>query len=153
MLGDIFEYGDCRYPEDRVPPRTSFKSRQRLPPPGWEQLRGCHVPPPLRPRPPGSGQLWGRHVPRGSGSHLPARSSSRAATCHLGSSTHLLAQGSSGAATCPKDGLCRLQTNKQISPGDPAIMISIGARARVSFKTLRDKGCSARSKGVQQAAH
>jgi hypothetical protein len=23
----------CRYPEDRVPPRTSFKSRQRLPPP------------------------------------------------------------------------------------------------------------------------
>jgi hypothetical protein len=24
----------CRYPEVRVPPRTSFKSRQRLPPPG-----------------------------------------------------------------------------------------------------------------------
>jgi hypothetical protein len=25
--------GHCRYPEDRVPPRTSIKSRQRLPPP------------------------------------------------------------------------------------------------------------------------
>jgi hypothetical protein len=32
-------------------------------------------------------------------------------------------------------------------------MISIGARTRVSSKTLRDKGCSARSQGVQQAAH
>jgi hypothetical protein len=25
--------GHCRYPEDRVPLRTSFKSRQQLPPP------------------------------------------------------------------------------------------------------------------------
>jgi hypothetical protein len=72
---------------------------------------------------------------------------------HLGSSTHLLTQGSSRAATSPKDGLCRLQAIKQISPGDPAIMISIGARARVSFKSLRDKGCSARSQGMQQVAY
>jgi hypothetical protein len=26
--------GYCRYPEDQVPPRTNFKSRQWLPPPG-----------------------------------------------------------------------------------------------------------------------
>jgi hypothetical protein len=57
------------------------------------------------------------------------------------------------AATRPEDGLYRLQANTQIFPGDPAIMISIGARARVSFKTPHDKGCSARSLGVQQAAH
>jgi hypothetical protein len=69
--------------------------------------------------------------------------------CHLGSSTHLLAQGSSKATTCPEHGLCRLQAIKQISPGDSAIMISIGARARKSSKALRDKGCSARSQGVQ----
>jgi hypothetical protein len=71
----------------------------------------------------------------------------------LGSSTHLLAQGSSEAATCPEDGLYKLQAIKQISPVDLAIMISIEARARVSFKALRDKGCSARSRGVQQMAH
>jgi hypothetical protein len=46
-----------------------------------------------------------------------------------------------------------LQAIKQISSGDPAIMISIGARARVSSKALRDKGCSTRSQGVQQAVH
>jgi hypothetical protein len=73
--------------------------------------------------------------------------------CCLGSSTHLLAQDSSGAALCPEDRFCRLQANKQISPGDPAIMISIGECARVSSKTLRDKGCPAHSQGVQQAAH
>jgi hypothetical protein len=49
--------------------------------------------------------------------------------------------------------LCGLQANKQISPGDPAIMISIGAGTPISFKALRDKGCSARSQGVQQVAH
>jgi hypothetical protein len=91
--------------------------------------------------------------PRGSGSRLPARGSSGDATCHLGSSTHHLAHGSSGAAMCPEDRFCRSQANKQISPGDQAIMISIGACTRVSSKTLRDKGCSARSQGVQQAAH
>jgi hypothetical protein len=83
--------------------------------------------------------------PRGSDSRLPARGSSRATTCHLGYNTHLLAQDSSRATTCPEDGLYRLQAIKQISHGDPAIMISIGARARVSSKALRDKGCSARS--------
>jgi hypothetical protein len=91
--------------------------------------------------------------PRGSGSRLPARGSFRAARCPRGSGSRLLTRGSSGAATCPEDVLCRLQANKQISPGDPAIMISIGARARVSSKALCDKGCSARSQGVQQAAH
>jgi hypothetical protein len=32
-------------------------------------------------------------------------------------------------------------------------MISIGACARVSSKSLRDKGCSARSQDMQQTAH
>jgi hypothetical protein len=68
--------------------------------------------------------------PPGSGSRFPARGSSVAATWHLGSSTHHLAHGSSGAATCPEDGFCRPQANKQIPPGDQAIMISIGARTQ-----------------------
>jgi hypothetical protein len=126
--------GHCRYPEDRVPPRTSIKSRQCLLPPDWGQLRAATC-------------------PRGSGSRLLARGSSGAATCHLGSSSHLLAQGSSGAAMCPEDGFYRPQANKQISLSDPAIMISIGACTRVSSKTLRDKGCSTRSQDVQHAAH
>jgi hypothetical protein len=46
-------------------------------------------------------------------------------------------------------GLCGLQANKQISPGDPTIMISIGVGTRLSSKVLRDKGCSACSQGVQ----
>jgi hypothetical protein len=50
-------------------------------------------------------------------------------------------------------GLCGLQANKQISPGDPAIMISIGAGTPISSKALRDKDYSARSQGVQQMAH
>jgi hypothetical protein len=54
---------------------------------------------------------------------------------------------------CPDDGLYRLQAIKQISSGDPAIMISIRVRARVSSKALCDKACSARSQGVQQTAH
>jgi hypothetical protein len=91
--------------------------------------------------------------PRGSGSRFLARGSFGATTCHLGSNTHHLAHGSSGATTCPEDGFCRPQVNKQISPGDQAIMISIEARTRVSSKTLHDKGCSIRSQGVQQAAH
>jgi hypothetical protein len=32
-------------------------------------------------------------------------------------------------------------------------MISIGACMRISFKALRDKGCSTRSQDVQQVAH
>jgi hypothetical protein len=54
---------------------------------------------------------------------------------------------------CPEDRFCRPQANKQILPNDQAIMISIGARMHVSSKMLRDRGCSARSQGVQQAAH
>jgi hypothetical protein len=46
-----------------------------------------------------------------------------------------------------------LQAIKQISIGDPAIMISIGAHARISSKALRDKAFSARSQGVQQVVH
>jgi hypothetical protein len=94
--------------------------------------------------------------PRDSGSRLPSRDGSGAAgaaTRRLGSGTRLLPQDSFKAATCPEDGLYKLQAIKQISPGDPAIMISIGAHARVSSKALRDKDCSVRSQGVQQAAH
>jgi hypothetical protein len=54
---------------------------------------------------------------------------------------------------CPDERLCRLQAIKQIFSGDPAVMISIGACARISFKALRDKDCSARSQGMQQTAH
>jgi hypothetical protein len=143
----------CRYPEDRVPPRISIKSRQRLPPLGWAELRGATCPRDSGSRLPAWGSSRAATCPRCSGSHLPAWGSSRAITCHLGSSTHHLAYGSSGAATCSEEGICRPQENKQISPGDPVIMISIGACTRVSFKTLRDKGCSAHSQGVQQAAH
>jgi hypothetical protein len=53
----------------------------------------------------------------------------------------------------PSTGSTGCKQNKQISPNDPAIMISIGARARISSKSLRDKGCFARSQDVQQAAH
>jgi hypothetical protein len=102
---------------------------------------------------PAQGSFGAATCPRGSGSRLPARGSSGATTCHLGSSTHLLAQGSSRAVMCLEDGLYMLQAIKQISPGDPVIMISIGACACISSKVLRDKGCSARSQGVQQAAH
>jgi hypothetical protein len=91
--------------------------------------------------------------PHGSGSRLSAQGSSGAATCRLGSSTRLLAQGSSGVATCPVDGFYKLQAIKQIFPGDLDIMIFIGARARVSVKALRDRGCSACLQGMQQAVH
>jgi hypothetical protein len=81
-----------------------------------------------------------------------------------------LARGSSGDAMCPRGsgfpsrlgaapgpprvpGLYGLQASKQISSGDPAIMISIGAGASVSSKALPDKGCSTRSQGMQQVAH
>jgi hypothetical protein len=141
--------GYCRYPEDWVPPRTSIKSRKWLPPSGWGQLQGCHVSQRLWLPPSGSGQLWGHHVPRSSGSSLLARGSSETTTWHLGSSTHHRAHGSSGGATCPEDGFCRPQENKQIPPFNQAIMISIGARTHVSSKMLRDKGCPARSQGVQ----
>jgi hypothetical protein len=91
--------------------------------------------------------------PHGSGSSLPAQGSSGATTRRLGSGTCLLAQGSSEASTCLEDGLYKLQVIKQISPGDPAIMISIGACVRVSSKALRDKDCSACSQGMWQTVH
>jgi hypothetical protein len=85
--------------------------------------------PPRAPAAPG--RTGATTCPRGSGS-------SGAATCHLGFSTHLLTQGVS-------PGFCGLQENKQISFGDPAIMISIEAGTPVSSNALHDKGCSARS--------
>jgi hypothetical protein len=132
------------------------------------------------PRPPGvpaaqapapdSGQLRGRHVPPwlGTTSGPPcapvARGSSGATTCPSGSGQlrgHHMSLGlqhpPSGAGqlrSCHvSPGLYGLQANKQISSGDPAIMISIANVAPVSSKPLCDKGCSARSQGVQQAAH
>jgi hypothetical protein len=86
----------------------------------------------------------------GSSSRLPARGSFGAATCP---GSRLLAQGSSGANTCPEDRLYRLQATKQISHGDPAIMITIVACAHVSSKALRNKGCFTLSQRVQQATH
>jgi hypothetical protein len=64
----------CRYPEDRVPPRTSSKSKQKTsrarvpacpkaPAPTSRQLQGRRVSPQLRLPPPDSWQLWGHHVP------------------------------------------------------------------------------------------
>jgi hypothetical protein len=119
---------------------------------------------------PGSGQLWGRpHVPA---ARAPAPSLGQLRGRHVSPRLGLpfLARGSSGDATYPHGsgfpsrlgaalglprvpGLCGLQASKQISSGDPAIMISIGAGALVSSKALRDKGCSTRSQGMQQAAH
>jgi hypothetical protein len=62
--------GHCRYPEDRVPPRTSFKPRQRLPPPGSGQLRGRHVSPWLGLSLPARGSSWAATCPRGSDSRF-----------------------------------------------------------------------------------
>jgi hypothetical protein len=84
--------GHCRYPEDRIPPHISIKSRQRLLPPGWGQLRGRHVSPCLRLPLPARGSTGATTCP-------VARGSSGAVMCHLGASTHILAQSSSGAAT------------------------------------------------------
>jgi hypothetical protein len=54
---------------------------------------------------------------------------------------------------CSEDGFYRPQANKQISLGDPAIMISIETCICVFSKTLCDKGCSARSQDMRQAVH
>jgi hypothetical protein len=81
----------CRHPKDRLPPRTIFKSRQRLPPPGLGQLWGRHVSPRFISHLLTWGSSGAATCPHGSGSRLPARGNSRTAMCHLGSSTHLLA--------------------------------------------------------------
>jgi hypothetical protein len=123
-------------------------------------------------RPPAGGSFGGATCPRDSGSHLLARDSSGAATCPVA-----LAPASwPGAAPGPphgtwapaptiwlmtalklprvlRTGSAGRKANKQIPHGDQAIMISIGVRTRVSSKMLRDKGYSARSQGVQHAAH
>jgi hypothetical protein len=99
---------------------------------------------------PGSGSSGAATCPRGSGSRLSAQGGSGTATRHLGSNTCLLSQGSSEAATCPGDGLYMLQAIKQISHRDSTIMISIGARAHISSKALRDKGCSVHRKACSR---
>jgi hypothetical protein len=141
--------GHCRYPEDRVPPCTSFKSRQRLPPLGWGQLRGCHVSPRLWLPPPVSGQVRGLHVPPRlrlrAALGPPCVTWAPAPTFWLRAAPELTHVPRTGSAGCK-------QLNKY-PPRDPAIMISTRACARVSSKALRDKGCSSRSQGVQQAAH
>jgi hypothetical protein len=90
-------------------------------------------------------------VPPRLGLPLSARGSHGAATCPCGSGSRSRLGAAPGPPCVP--GLCGLQASKQISFGDPAIMISNGAGAPVSSKALRDKGCSARSQGMQQAAH
>jgi hypothetical protein len=83
--------------------------------------------------PRGSGELRQHHVSLGL--QHPPSSAGQLRSCHV------------------SPGLCGLQENKQISSGDLAIMISIGAGTPVSSMALCDKGCSARSQGVQQEAH
>jgi hypothetical protein len=95
---------------------------------------------------PSSGQLRGRHVSPRLGLPFLARGSSGDATCPRGSGS----PSRLGAALGPPrvSGLCRLQSSKQISSVNPAIMITIEAGAPVSSKALRDKGCSAGSQGM-----
>jgi hypothetical protein len=104
--------------------------------------------------------------PCGSGARLLAQGSSGGATCPRGSDSWLgtapevprvpvapTPASRLGAATCPVDGFYKLQAIKQIFSDDPAIMIFIRACARVSTKTLHDKGCSTRLQGMQQTVH
>jgi hypothetical protein len=51
------------------------------------------------------------------------------------------------------DGLYNLQAIKQMFPDDSAIMIFIGARARISAKALRDKSRFTRLQDMQQTVH
>jgi hypothetical protein len=73
LLG--WAWGHCRYPEDRVPPRTSFKSKMK--------------------------DKTGAHARMSRGSHLLAQGSSGAATCLIAPAPATRARGSSGTATCP----------------------------------------------------
>jgi hypothetical protein len=126
-------------------PRGSGSSSQLEAAPGPP-----HVPVAQAPAP-DSGQLRGRHVSPRLGLPLSARGSSKDATCPRNSGTPSRLEAAPGPPCVP--GLCGLQESKQISSGDPAIMISIGVGAPVSSKALRDKGCFAHSQGMQQAAH
>jgi hypothetical protein len=103
--------GHCRYPEDRVPPRTSSRSRQNA----SSGTATCPADPAPAARPgaapgpprvlwtqlplPGPGQPRGHHVSRGPSCRCPARGR------HVsrGPSSHCPARGSSRAATCPAD--------------------------------------------------
>jgi hypothetical protein len=100
---------------------------------------------------PSSGQLRGRHVSPRLGLLFLARGSSGDTTCPRGSGSPSRPGAAPGPPRVPE--LYGLQASKQISSDDPTIRISIGAGAPVSFKTLRDKGCSTRSQGMQDAAH
>jgi hypothetical protein len=87
----------CRYPEDRVPPCTSSKSRRKI--------RRVHMPTCPVALAPASPLRGAPKLPRCPGSRLLARGSSGTATCPVGSSSRVLAQSSSEAATCPVGGL------------------------------------------------
>jgi hypothetical protein len=78
--------GLCRYPEDRVPPHTSSKSRQGA----WHVSTRCHASCSSGPRLPAEAGF-------GSGSRCPVRGSSGAATCPVA----LASTARHRAAMCP----------------------------------------------------
>jgi hypothetical protein len=144
----------CRYPEDRVPriQASCQDNGSSLPAGGSSEAAMC-----LR----GSGSRSQLGVASGLPRAPTARGSSRAAMCPRSSGQlrgHQMSLGHqhshSGVEqlwSChASPGLCGLQANKQISPDDPAIMISIGACTRISSKALRDTGCSTRSKACSR---
>jgi hypothetical protein len=110
----FFELVQCRYPADRVTPRTSSKSRRRA----RRALTRAHISM-TSGYTTRHGQLGCCHTSRGASSRLLARGSSGAAMCPVpqllsldsgqlgcchavrGTSSHLLTQDSSGATTCP----------------------------------------------------
>jgi hypothetical protein len=121
----------------RLPARGSFEAAMSSRGSGSHSRLGAAPGPPRAPTaqgstgsttcPSSSGQLRGHHVSLGL--QHPASSAGQLRSCHM------------------SPGLCGLQANKQISSGDLAIMISIGAGAPISSKVLCDKGCSACSQG------
>jgi hypothetical protein len=111
--------GHCRNPEDRIPPRTSSKSRRktrrahmprvpRLPSPSTGQLRSRHVPRGSSSHHQGPWQLRDCHVPHGPGSRLLAQDNSGTATCLVAPAPATKSHGSSGTATCPVTPISRL---------------------------------------------
>jgi hypothetical protein len=128
----------CRYPEDRILPRTSSKSRQKT---RWVYMPACptapvswhraapeppraswlQLPPPgpaAAPGPPraswpllsspGTGQLQDCHVPHGSSSCHQGQQQLWDRHVPCGPGPHLLSQDSSGTATCPQGSSSRL---------------------------------------------